>query len=195
MRNTTQVKKYPLWKAILDYGITIPLVFILTPFLIVLIIISAIDTQSSGIFTQSRIGRFGEKFTIYKLQTFHSVKGTKSSLGQFLRDKKLDELPQLFNILKGDMSLVGPRPDIEGYYDCLEGEDKVVLLLKPGITCEASILYRNEEYLLSRQEDPLQYNDEVLFPKKVKLNKDYFHNQSLKNDLGILFQTIFTVLK
>lgn len=195
MKNTTQVKKYPLWKAILDYGIAIPLVLFLFPFLIVLIIISAIDTQSSGIFTQSRIGRFGEKFTIYKLQTFHSVKGTKSSIGQFFRDLKLDELPQLFNIIKGDMSLVGPRPDIEGYYDLLEGENRVVLYLKPGITSEASIKYRNEEYLLGLQENPLKYNDEVLFPEKVRLNKYYYYNQSLKTDIKILFQTIFVFFK
>lgn len=189
------MKNYPLWKAILDYVITLPLILFLLPLFLLLILIASIDTGFPGLFTQTRIGQYGEKFTIYKLRTYHYKKGTKSKVGQFFRDSKLDELPQLFNIIKGDMSLVGPRPDIEGYYDLLKGEDRVVLNLKPGITCEASIKYRNEEYLLSQQEDPLRYNDEVLFPEKIRLNRHYYHHQSLKTDLEILFRTIFVFFK
>ena len=89
------------------------------------------------------------------------------------------------------MSFVGPRPDIEGYYDQLAGKDRKLLELKPGITSEASIRYRNEEYILKSQENPLEYNDKVLFPSKVKMNMNYFENRSFKNDLKILFKTFF----
>jgi lipopolysaccharide/colanic/teichoic acid biosynthesis glycosyltransferase len=106
-----------------------------------------------------------------------------------MRATKLDELPQLFNVLKGDMSLVGPRPDIPGYYDKLDGQDRLVLLLKPGITSEAGIKYRNEEKILLEQENPLKYNDEVLFPDKVRMNVDYYHNLSFRNDIYILLKT------
>lgn len=111
-----------------------------------------------------------------------------------MRKTKLDELPQILNILKGDMSLVGPRPDISGYYDQLKGEDRLVLNLKPGLTSEAGIKYRNEEEILNKQQNPSQYNDEVLFPEKVKMNLRYYHNLSFKNDVYILFKT-FSILK
>lgn len=108
-----------------------------------------------------------------------------------MRKTKLDEAPQLFNILKGDMSFVGPRPDIAGYYDRLEGEAKLILALKPGLTSEAGIKFRNEEKILSKQEDPLKYNDEILFPEKVKMNLRYYYNLSFKEDLYILFKTFY----
>lgn len=101
----------------------------------------------------------------------------------------------MFNILKGDMSFVGPRPDIEGYYDKLKGVDRKVLELKPGLTCEASIVYRDEENILKMQKDPLQYNDEVLFPHKVRMNLDYLENISFSNDIKILLRTLITILK
>lgn len=88
------------------------------------------------------------------------------------------------------MTIVGPRPDIEGYYDRLEGEDRKILNLKPGLTSPAALKYLNEEYLLSQQPNPLQYNDEVIFPDKVKMNLEYYHNQSFINDLKIIWQTI-----
>ena len=98
-----------------------------------------------------------------------SVQGESriTPLGAKLRKYKLDELPELWNVLIGDMSFVGPRPDVPGYADKLEGENRRVLLLKPGITGPASLKYRNEEELLAQQEDPQKYNDEVLFPDKV----------------------------
>jgi lipopolysaccharide/colanic/teichoic acid biosynthesis glycosyltransferase len=100
-------------------------------------------------------------------------------------------LPQLINILLGQMSFVGPRPDIEGYYDNLKGENRKILELKPGLTSLASIKYSNEEEILAKQNDPLKYNDEIIFPDKVKMNLDYFYNRSFYVDLIIIFKTIF----
>ena len=116
---------------------------------------------------------------------------TISMFGKFLRKSKLDELPQLFNIIKGDMSVVGPRPDIPGYYDLLEGENRKILELKPGLTSEASIKYRNEEMLLQSVSNSKKYNDEVIFPDKVKMNLNYYYNHNLLIDLKIILKTIF----
>lgn len=154
-------------------------------------ILASIDTQSNGFFLQKRVGQYGKLFTIYKLQTIHPKTQKISAMGQFLRKYKVDELPQFINVLIGNMSVVGPRPDIVGYYDKLEGEDRKVLNLKPGITSLASIKYANEEYLLSEQKEPLKYNDEVIFPDKVKMNLDYYYNRNFWMDLKIIIKTIF----
>lgn len=177
----------------MDYGIVLPATMLLLPVLLVLFLVASLDTGFPGIFRQERIGRYGRIFIIYKFRTYHSVTHTKSAVGKWMRKYKLDELPQLFNILKGDMSLVGPRPDIPGYYDSLKGNDRLVLELKPGLTSEAGIKYRNEEKILRQQTNALKYNDEVLFPEKVKMNLDYYHHLSFKNDICILFKT-FSIL-
>ena len=117
--------------------------------------------------------------------------GKISKLGTFLRKSKLDELPQFWNVLIGDMSFVGPRPDIAGYYDVLEGEDRKILLLKPGLTSLASIKYANEEEILGLQENSLLYNDTIIFPDKVKMNLDYYYNHSFLSDINIIIKTIF----
>lgn len=182
-------------KIIFDCVLSILLLIPLFPLLILLIIISSFDTQSNGIFFQKRIGQNGKTFIIFKLKTIDPIKGKSSPIGLVLRKYKLDELPQLFNILKGDMSFVGPRPDIEGYYDNLKGEDRKVLQLKPGLTSEASIKYSNEDALLRSQKDPLSYNDNVIFPDKVKMNLMYLENISFKEDLRILWNTFFKILK
>lgn len=192
--NLLLVKKYPWWKAVMDYGLSFVAIIVLLPVFFILVILASLDTGFPGIFRQERIGQFGKIFIIYKFRTYHAKKHTKSSTGQWMRKTKLDELPQLFNILKGDMSLVGPRPDISGYYDRLQGEDQLILYLKPGITSEAGIMYRNEEEILSQQKNPLQYNDEILFPDKVKMNLKYYYQLSFKNDVYILLKT-FSVLR
>lgn len=160
-------------------------------FIFIFLIIASIDTQSNCLFIQERIGQFGKIFKIYKLKTIHPKSHTISKIGAFLRKSKIDELPQLLNILIGNMSFVGPRPDIVGYYDTLEGENRKILELKPGLTSMASIKYRNEEELLAQQENPQQYNDTVVFPNKVQMNLEYYHNQSFFGDLKIIFKTIF----
>lgn len=141
-------------------------------------------------FFQKRIGQFGKPFMIIKLKTIRSNSNKVTFTGKFFRKFKIDELPQFFNVLIGDMSIVGPRPDIEGYYDILQGEYCKVLNLKPGITSLASIKYKNEENLLASQENPLKYNDEVIFPDKVKMNLEYYYKQSLFLDIKIIVRTI-----
>jgi lipopolysaccharide/colanic/teichoic acid biosynthesis glycosyltransferase len=118
-------------------------------FLLLVIAITAIDTQSNGFFTQVRIGQYGKPFLIYKLRTLHSKTNKSSLWGRMLRKTKLDEIPQLLNILKGQMTFVGPRPDISGYADKLAGAERIILNLKPGITGLAFLKYRNEEHILS----------------------------------------------
>ena len=160
--------------------------------LLILYILASIDTKQNGIFSQKRIGQFGTPFTIYKIRTFgRSSEKPISKLGAFLRNSKLDELPQLWNIIIGNMSFVGPRPDIAGYYDSLQGENRKILELKPGLTSLASIKYANEEYLLEKQENPLEYNDTIIFPDKVKMNLDYYCSNSIYGDLKIIWKTIY----
>jgi lipopolysaccharide/colanic/teichoic acid biosynthesis glycosyltransferase len=159
----------------------------LSPFLIIAIALAALSTRSVGVFTQIRIGQHGKPFTIYKLQTM--VAGKVTGVGEFLRKTKIDELPQLINILKGDMAFVGPRPDIAGYYDILQGDDRRVLALKPGLTSLAAIKYRNEEQLLAQQEDPQHYNDTVIFPDKVRMNLAYLNKKSFWVDMKIIWLT------
>lgn len=160
--------------------------------------LAVIDTRSNGIFIQGRIGQYGKRFRIYKLQTIQIASdGTLqiSKIGKFLRNYKLDEFPQLINVLKGEMSVVGPRPDVSGYYDLLEGENRKVLELKPGLTSLASLKYFNEDALLEMKEDPLSFNDNVLFPDKVKLNLEYYHHQSFFVDLKIIASTCKFIFK
>ncbi|KQR93646.1 sugar transferase [Chryseobacterium sp. Leaf180] len=174
----------------MDYVVSSIAVVILLPFLLILFLAASADTGFPGIFSQQRIGRFGKPFVIWKFKTYHHRNHTKSAFGNWMRRTKLDELPQLINILFGDMSLVGPRPDIPGYYDQLTGENRLILELKPGLTSEAGIIFRNEEFLLSKQKNPLLYNDEILFPEKVRLNLKYYRELSLKNDFMIIWKTL-----
>ena len=152
------------------------------------------------IFKQKRVGQYARLFTMYKFRSMTvshsgssvSVKGESriTPLGVKLRKYKLDELPELWNVLIGDMSFVGPRPDVPGYADKLEGDDRRMLLLKPGITGPASLKYRNEEELLAEQENPQKYNDEVLFPDKVRINIDYMDHWSFGKDVKIIVYTV-----
>lgn len=177
-------------KRLFDLFFSLLLIITFSPVIIFGYLLASIDTLSNGFFTQKRIGQYGIPFTIYKLKTICPKTKKISSIGKLLRKSKIDELPQLFNVLIGNMSFVGPRPDISGYYDKLEGEFKKILELKPGITCDASIKYANEEMVLEKQENPLKYNDEVIFPDKLKMNLEYFNKQSFWLDIKILFRTI-----
>lgn len=158
---------------------------------------ASIDTKSNGLFIQKRIGQFGNPFNIYKLKSMKEVHGIKtiSRFGNFIRKTKIDELPQLFNVLIGTMSVVGPRPDVPGYYDKLQGTARKILELKPGLTSPATLKYANEEALLQQQQNPLHYNDTILFPDKVKLNLAYYHTHTFFGDLKIIWQTLFFWVK
>ena len=109
-------------------------------------------------------------------------------IGRLLREYKLDELPQLYNVFVGTMSFVGPRPDVPGFLDELEGADRRLLLIKPGITGPASIKYSNEADLLSQVDDPVAYNAEVIWPDKVRINLEYMDNWSMKADINYIFR-------
>ncbi|SHK63575.1 sugar transferase [Chryseobacterium polytrichastri] len=189
------MNQYKYWKIIFDFILAITLTVFLIPLLIILFIIASLDTSSNGLFFQKRIGQYGKNFIIFKFKTIHEKNRSCSKIGKTLRKFKLDELTQLLNIIKGDMSFVGPRPDIEGYYDRLEGYERKILELKPGLTSEASIKYSNEDVLLRSKENPQSYNDEVIFPDKVKMNLDYLENISFKEDLRILWKTFFKIIK
>jgi len=153
--------------------------------ILALIFISYIDT-GKGLFLQIRIGQFGKSFTIYKIRSMHFYPARISNYGNFLRKYKLDELPQLFNVLIGNMSFVGPRPDVPGYYDLLQGENRKLLDLKPGIFSRAALKYYNEETILAKQHDPQNYNDKVIFPDKVRMNLEYYYKRSFVEDLFVL---------
>lgn len=178
-------------KRIFDFFFAFLGLILMSWILLICIIIASIDTKSFGLFVQERIGQYGKPFKIFKIKSMNDTSKKISSLGCFLRKSKLDELPQLLNILLGQMSFVGPRPDISGYYDLLEGENRKILELKPGLTSEASLKYANEEELLNQYENSLEYNDTVIFPDKVKMNLEYYYKQSILVDLQTIVKTIF----
>lgn len=160
-----------------------------------------IETGESGFFLQERVGKDGKTFRMIKIRTMKRMPGERSTVttaddpritrgGRLLRRWKIDELPQLFNVLRGEMSLVGPRPDVPGFADKLRGEDRIVLSVPPGITGPASLAFRNEEELLAGVEDPQRYNREVIWPQKVRINREYLENWSLKRDVEILWKTL-----
>lgn len=174
---------------------------VLSPLLAVVAILIAIKMPGGPVlFRQKRVGQYGELFTMVKFRSMTVAHGGSSisvagearitPLGAKLRKYKLDELPELWNVLIGDMSFVGPRPDVPGYADKLVGEDREILQLKPGITGPASLKYRNEEEILASVEDPIRYNDEVIFPDKVRINREYMEEWSFWGDIRIIFKTV-----
>lgn len=169
--------------------------------LVVAILIKVKMPGGPVLFTQHRIGKDGKLFTMYKFRSMTmshsgssiSVAGESriTPLGAVLRKYKLDELPELWNVLIGDMSFVGPRPDVPGYADSLQGEDRLILKLRPRITGPASLKYANEEEILATVNDPIKYNDEIIFPDKVRINLNYYYHHTFLGDIKLIFQTIF----
>lgn len=189
-------------KRIFDLVLALIGLLILSPILLFICILSSALNDNAGIFfIQDRIGRHALPFKLIKFKTMTDKcdstgkllpdEGRVTRLGRWLRRTKLDELPELWNVLVGDMSFVGPRPDVPGYADRLTGDDRLILELRPGITCEASIKYANEEQLLAQQPDPLKYNDEVIYPDKVRMNLEYYRNHTFWGDIRIIWRTIF----
>ena len=182
-------------KRIFDIICSLLLLLFLGWVILFCIILASIDTHSFGLFKQQRISQYAKPFMIFKIKTINDANKTISRFGHFLRKSKLDELPQLLNILSGTMTFVGPRPDVAGYYDLLEGHKRKILDLKPGLTNMASLKYFDEEALLQQRENPQEYNDIVIFPDKVKLNLQYYYNQSLLGDLKIIYKTLMRYIR
>jgi lipopolysaccharide/colanic/teichoic acid biosynthesis glycosyltransferase len=192
-------RKQQFFKRTFDVFISIFGLFLFLIPIIIVIIIARFDTGLPGLYIQKRIGKDAKPFFMFKIRTLREEKNHtleelvthKTYMGNFLRKSKLDELPQLFNVLKGDMSLVGPRPDLPGYADRLQGSDRILLKIRPGITGPATIKYKNEEEILICQDNPQNYNDEVIWPDKVKINKEYVENWSFSKDLKYIYKSIF----
>lgn len=187
-------------KPIFDYTLASILLVVFAFPMLLMWLIASWDTGQNGFFIHTRIGKNAKPFKMFKIRTLkghytdpittektHQL--TKS--GRFFTRYKLDELPQLLNILNGTMSFVGPRPDVAGYADELEGEDRIILSVKPGITGPTQLKYRNEREILNKQSDPKKFNDEVLWRDKVEINKAYVRNQNFMKDLKILWNTVF----
>ena len=190
-------------KRTFDILLSVFAIFLLFPLFLLVSFLIVIDSGFPIFFLQKRIGRGAKEFNIIKFRTMktnnENITITVSDdvritrIGKYLRKTKIDELPEILNVLFGQMSFVGPRPDVKGYADKLKGANRKILALRPGITGPASLKYYNEEYILSQKSNPKKYNDEVIFPDKVKINMDYFHNRSFFLDLKIIFATIFRV--
>jgi lipopolysaccharide/colanic/teichoic acid biosynthesis glycosyltransferase len=189
-----------LVKRLFDLCLAVALLVPLLPVILLTAWAARLDTGASGFFLQQRIGRGGRPFRVVKIRTMRPVPGTTvttlgdpriTRLGGWLRRSKLDELPQLFNVLAGQMSFVGPRPDVPGFADALGEEGRVILSVRPGITGPATLKYRDEETLLAGVADPERFNREVVFPDKVRLNRDYVLHWSFTRDLVYLWRTAF----
>ena len=173
----------------------------LWPLLIILAVLIKVKMPGGpAFFTQKRVGQHGRLFTMHKFRSMAvshddssiSVAGEAriTSFGATLRKYKLDELPELWDVLIGNMSFVGPRPDVPGYADMLTGDDRRMLELRPGITGPASLKYRDEEELLAQVDNPIEYNDKVIFPDKVRINLYYLDHYSLWKDIQMIIYTV-----
>lgn len=191
-------------KRLIDISASVLLLLILSPLMILTAVMIFAESGFPVFFMQERMGRNGVVFKIYKFRTMKVGSATKDGItykndsritktGGFLRKYRLDEVPQLFNIIIGDMSLVGPRPDLPKYYISHDYAYKAVLLVRPGITGNATLAFKDEDEILSKSKEPeMTYCNEV-FPEKIKLNVKYIENISVLNDIKLIFSTIIGV--
>lgn len=190
-----KILKYIFDRTVAFFGL-----LFLSPVLLVVAILIKCQMPGPVFFVQQRVGKDGKLFACHKFRSMSvwhngssvSVAGESriTPLGAKLRRYKLDELPELWDVLIGNMSFVGPRPDVPGYADQLQGEDRIILSLRPGITGPATLKYRNEEELLATVEDPIKYNDEVIYPDKVRINRYYAEHYSFADDMRMIFCTV-----
>jgi len=189
-----------------DMALSMTLLVLLMPLCVLICLLIRVGDGRPVLFRQVRVGRFGQPFHILKFRTMFrgsdlgssvTVAGDKrlTRVGRFLRKWKLDELPQLLNVLRGEMSMVGPRPDVPGFADRLSGVEKSLLELRPGVTGPASLRYRDEDGILALQADPERYNREIVFPDKVRLNLGYARKMTFLGDIDYLLQTVLPVRK
>ena len=179
---------------------------VLSPLFLIIYIIIIIESKGGGFYSQTRVGKNGIPFAIYKFRSMRTdadkhglitVGGRDpriTRIGYYIRKYKIDELPQLWNVLVGDMSLVGPRPEVQKYVDLYTEEQRKVLSVRPGITDYASIEYVDENILLAKSDDPDKTYIEVVMPAKIKLNMKYINNKSLKEYFKIIFLTLAKIV-
>jgi lipopolysaccharide/colanic/teichoic acid biosynthesis glycosyltransferase len=188
-------------KILFDFVFSLMGLLVVSPVILIAWIVAAVETQSNGFFVQQRVGVNGHIFNIIKVKTMKSLAGINTTItssndiritksGVFFRKTKIDELPQLWNVLIGQMSFVGPRPDMPGYADRLKGKDRIILSVRPGITGPAQLAYKNEEEILAKQDDMVKYNNEVIWPDKVAINTRYIENYSFFRDIYYMWKTI-----
>ena len=200
-------KKQLYYKRVLDIILALILLSLTLWIILIGFILASISTKSFGFFVQKRIGQFGKPFNLLKLKTMKdtsTINTTISSLkdpritkiGLFLRQTKIDELPQLFNILLGHMSFVGPRADVKEHIDLINEEDKkIILSFKPALTGPATLKYINEEQILAYHDNPEEYYIKYIFHDKNSINKQYILNYSFKKDIYYIFLTAWYLIK
>lgn len=189
-------------KRIFDFFSALIGIIILSPILIIVSIAIKVDSSGNIMFLQKRVGKDGKEFNIYKFRTMvtNAEKLGKqitvgkdnriTKVGAFLRKYKIDELPQLFNVLKGDMSLVGPRPEVPKYVALYSDEQKKVLSVRPGITDLASLKYSDENDILGKVDNPEEYYINVIMKDKLSLNLEYIEKSNLFFDISLIVKTI-----
>jgi len=190
-------------KRIFDFCTSFIGLVLLSPILVIIAVLIKLDSPGQVFFKQKRVGLKGKDFLIYKFRTMIvdaekygkqiTVGGDSriTKVGAFIRKYKIDELPQLINVVKGEMSLVGPRPEVPRYVELYTEEQRRVLDVRPGITDIASIKYMDENDLLASAENPEEYYINVIMPDKLRLNLEYIRNSNLINDIKTIFKTIF----
>ena len=186
-------------RTLLDFSISSIALLVLSPLLLAIAAAVLLETGRPILFTQSRVGRGGKLFRLFKFRTMQLGKAGPAitsrgdsrvtSVGRFLRKFKLDELPQLWNVVRCEMSLVGPRPEVPEFVDVHDPVWLSVLQARPGITDPASIAYRHEEELLAAAADPIRYYRETVLPSKLALNLAYLRDRSLWQDLQVIART------
>jgi lipopolysaccharide/colanic/teichoic acid biosynthesis glycosyltransferase len=192
-------------KRIFDLTFSLLGLILTGPLIIIAYLIASLETGESGFFKQTRVGEQCTRFKMIKIKTMDSTTDINTNVttrndpritksGRIFRKFKLDELPQLINVLKGDMSFVGPRPDVPEVIKDLADEDKLILSVKPGITGPATLKYEAEEDILAEVAEPEKYNREVIFPDKIRINKEYIRNYSFLRDLKYIGATLLNVL-
>lgn len=192
-------------KRIIDIFASAFMLILLFPFGLVIALLIACDSRGGVFYRQSRVGRYNRDFTLYKFRTMRTdadrlgllTVGARdprvTRVGYYLRKYKIDELPQLLNVLSGDMSFVGPRPEVRKYVDLYNNEQKKVLSVRPGLTDYASIAYINENEILEKANDKEQTYINEIMPEKIKLNMKFIQNPSLYQYFKIIFLTIKSI--
>jgi lipopolysaccharide/colanic/teichoic acid biosynthesis glycosyltransferase len=194
-------------KRLFDLALALPGLLLLSPLLLVVALLIKLDSRGPALFRQTRVGKHGRPFQILKFRTMVTDAEERGGqlttagdsritrCGRVLRATKLDELPQLINVVRGEMSLVGPRPEVPRYVEMYTDAQRRVLDLTPGITDPASIRYRDESAVLAAAEDPETFYVEVVMPEKIRLNLDYAAKASLFGDLGVILRTLACILR